>query len=52
MMSEEDLLEYHNIGKKVKKNNKYSYVDGTRSDDHGTRTYDVAGHRLPSVTTI
>ena len=52
MMSEEDLLEYHNIGKKVKKNNRYSYVDGTRSDDHGTRTYDVAGHRLPSVTTI
>jgi genome maintenance exonuclease 1 len=52
MMNEEDIQEYHNIGKKIKHNSKYTYIDGTRSDDHGTRTYDVAGHRLPSVTTI
>ena len=51
-MNEEDIQEYHNIGRKIKHNNKYTYIDGTRSDDHGTRTYDVAGHRLPSVTTI
>jgi len=51
-MNEEDIQEYHNIGKKIKHNSKYTYIDGTRSDDHGTRTYDVAGHRLPSVTTI
>ena len=51
-MNEEDIQEYHNIGRKIKHNSKYTYIDGTRSDDHGTRTYDVAGHRLPSVTTI
>ncbi len=51
-MNEKDIQEYHNIGKKIKHNSKYTYIDGTRSDDHGTRTYDVAGHRLPSVTTI
>ena len=37
---------------KMKKNNKYSYVRGTRSMDHGTRTYTVNGFNLPSVTTI
>ena len=31
---------------------KYSYVTGTRHEDHGTRLYDVNGSRLPSVTTI
>ena len=36
----------------MKKNNKYSYVRGTRSMDHGTRTYTVNGFNLPSVTTI
>jgi len=36
----------------MKKNNKYSYVTGSRSTDHGTRTYEVAGFKLPSVTTI
>ena len=51
-MNEKDIQEYHNIGKKIKYNGKYVYVDASRSDDHGTRTYDVAGHRLPSVTTI
>ena len=51
-MNEKDIQEYHNIGRKIKHNGKYVYVDASRSDDHGTRTYDVAGHRLPSVTTI
>ena len=36
----------------IKKNDKYSYVGGTRYMDHGSRNYDVAGYRLPSVTTI
>ena len=36
----------------MKKNNKYSYITGTRIEDHGTRLYDVNGARLPSVTTI
>jgi hypothetical protein len=36
----------------MKKNNKYSYVTGSRSTDHGTRTYEVGGFKLPSVTTI
>jgi len=36
----------------IKKLDKYSYAHGTRYMDHGTRNYDVAGYRLPSVTTI
>ena len=36
----------------MKLNRKYNYVQATRSDDHGARTYDVAGMRLPSVTTV
>ncbi len=52
MMGEKDLLEYENIGRKIKRNNKYTYVDSTRIEDHGTRLYDVNGSRLPSVTTI
>ena len=36
----------------IKLNNKYTYVQGTRFLDHGARNYDVAGQRLPSVTTI
>jgi hypothetical protein len=36
----------------ITKNNKYTYVQGTRFMDHGARNYDVAGQRLPSVTTI
>jgi len=34
------------------KNNKYSYVQGTSTTDHGSRTYEIQGARLPSVTTI
>ena len=36
----------------MKKNNKYNYVDGRQIMDQGSRIYDVAGYRLPSVTTI
>jgi genome maintenance exonuclease 1 len=36
----------------IKKSERYSYVGGTRYMDNGTRNYDVAGYRLPSVTTI
>ena len=36
----------------MKKNAKYSYVTGTRATDHGSRIYDIAGEKLPSVTTI
>jgi genome maintenance exonuclease 1 len=36
----------------MKKSNKYNYVSGSQSMDHGSRIYDVAGYRLPSVTTI
>ena len=36
----------------MKKNNKYTYVDSTRIEEHGTRLYDINGARLPSVTTI
>ena len=38
----------------MKKNDKYTYVLGSRTTDHesGTRTYDFKGDKLPSVTTI
>jgi genome maintenance exonuclease 1 len=36
----------------MKKNNKYNYIQGTQLSDHGSRIYDVAGYRLPSVTTV
>ena len=51
-MSDKDLEEYHNIGKAIKHNDKYNYVSGTQSMDQGSRIYDVAGYRLPSVTTV
>jgi len=52
MMSDKDIEDYHNIGRAIKHNGKYTYVDATRHEDHGTRLYDVNGTRLPSVTTI
>jgi hypothetical protein len=52
MMEEKDLLEYENIGKKIKRNDKYTYVDASRIEEHESRLYDVNGARLPSVTTI
>ena len=36
----------------MEKNNKYTYVHASRSTDQGSRTYDVQGLKLPSVTTI
>ena len=51
-MDKEDLLEYENIGRKIKRSDKYTYVNATRHEEHGSRLYDVNGTRLPSVTTI
>ena len=36
----------------IKKLNKYSYAPGTRSTELGSRNYEVAGFKLPSVTTV
>ena len=36
----------------IKKSDRYVYTQGTQLMDHGSRIYDVAGYRLPSVTTI
>ena len=36
----------------MKHNDKYNYHRGTRITDHGTRVYNIAGYKLPSVTTI
>ena len=36
----------------IKKIDRYNYGQGTRYMDNGSRNYDVAGQRLPSVTTI
>ena len=56
MMSEEDIKEFHNLDKLkgMKKSNKYSYIQGKQITDvdTGTRFYDFAGVRLPSVTTV
>ena len=52
MMTDDDIKEYHNLGKAIKHSDKYTYVDASRIEDQGTRLYDVNGARLPSVTTI
>jgi hypothetical protein len=54
MMSDEDIKEYHNIGKAIKHNDKYNYITGRQITDHesGTRVYEIKNDRLPSVTTI
>jgi len=36
----------------MKKNNKYNYLDGRQINEDSGRVYDVAGYRLPSVTSI
>ena len=36
----------------MKRSDKYNYVQVSRSTDQGSRTYDVSGTKLPSVTTI
>ncbi len=52
MMSKEDLDEYHNIGKPVKWNSKFTYPKSSRSLVMGRRHYAVDNKKLPSVTTI
>ena len=52
MISDEDIKEYHNIGRPIKYSDKYRYVSGQMYEHHGSRTYDFGGMRLPSVTTI
>ena len=54
MMSDKDIQEYHNIGKAIKHNEKYKYINGKQITDHetGTRVYEINNYRLPSVTTI
>jgi len=57
MMDEKDLKEYEEnikLVSRLKKSNKYNYIQGTSITDHGTgnRVYDIVGTRLPSVTTI
>ena len=53
-MEDKDILEYENIGRKIKKSNKYNYIRGKQLTDPGTgtRVYDIDNYRLPSVTTI
>ena len=36
----------------MKKNDKYNYIDGRQINEDSGRLYDVAGYRLPSVTSI
>ena len=36
----------------MKKNDKYNYIDGRQINEDSGRIYDVAGYRLPSVTSI
>ena len=54
MMSDQDIQDYHNIGKPIPKSVKYNYINGKQITDHetGTRVYEVNNDRLPSVTTI
>ena len=52
MMTDEDIKEYHNIGKAIKHSEKYTYVDASRIEDQGTRPYDITGDSLPSATTL
>ena len=55
-MSDKDIKEFHNLDKLkgMKKSNKYNYLQGKQITDvdTGTRFYDFAGVRLPSVTTV
>ena len=32
-MDDKDIEEYHNIGRKIKKSEKYTYVDASRIED-------------------
>ena len=54
MMEDKDIEEYHNIGKDIKLNGKYNYMEGKQITDPetGKRVYEISSYRLPSVTTI
>ena len=52
MMDDKDLDEYHNIGKPVKWNSKFTYPKSQREIVMGRRHYAVDDQKLPSVTTI
>ena len=57
MMEEKDLKEYEEnikFASRLKKSNKYNYLQGKQITDHetGNRVYDFNGSRLPSVTTV
>ncbi len=52
MMNDEDIKEYHNIGRPIKYNDKYKYVSGQMYEHHGSRIYDFGNEKLPSVTSI
>ena len=45
-------MEKDTMPTQLKKNNKFSYTPGTRTTTQGSRTYQVGGFNLPSVTTI
>ena len=45
-------LRAHTKNKIMKKSNKHNYLDGRQINEDGGRIYDVAGYRLPSVTSI
>ena len=45
-------MESGTMPSQLKKNNKFSYTPGTRTTDQGSRTYQVGGFNLPSVTTV
>ena len=51
MMNEEDLKEYHNIGKKVIWDGKpkFKYQSIKRVDSESGRVYDINNEKLPSV---
>ena len=51
-MDDKDLDEYHNIGKPVKWNSKFTYPKSQREIVMGRRHYAVDDQKLPSVTTI
>ena len=52
MMDDKDCEDYHNIGKPVKWNNKFTYPKSQRDIVMGRRHYAVDDQKLPSVTTI
>jgi hypothetical protein len=45
-------MEKEEMSTQLKKNNKYNYTHASRTEIHGSRTYDILGVKLPSVTTI